>query len=471
MIVIGTGIYHRQPVYRRAHEIGCKLVFVSEQAVEWVKPYAHDWIICSDASDEAKTEASIRDYMKANPNVKVDGIVTFDEYSVLATAHVCKVFGYPNSDNDTVHLIKNKYLFRQHTAKAGILAPKNLHLSLSKVISGESDKELADFPYPAVLKPIAGAGSHFVRRIADMKELKAVLAEYAAEANSTGEYKYWGVDGVDASFMVEEMIIGNEVDIDLLVDHGEIRFLSISDNFPSTGPGHLFMEIGGACPSNLPADRQKDLVEMTHTMVKSFGKNLTGCFHFEAMSTPKGAYPIELNQRLGGSEVLVFILAAFGVNLGIENLKLAISYPIVNHDTSKPLRNCTSINFLSESSGYIEKIGYDDALFEDPSYMGSMNRCVVGHPLKAPPLGFEFLGWMVASGDTPQQAKKNLDRCTSYFKYSLRPFPRGDPHGLIPGTQTYYLDAIAAEAKAKVETSSTSTSTSTSTASSSTSSA
>ncbi len=44
--------------------------------------------------------------------------------------------------------------------------------------------------------------------------------------------------------MLEELMEGQEVDIDLVVQNGVIRFLSVSDNFPCAGPKQYFMEAG-----------------------------------------------------------------------------------------------------------------------------------------------------------------------------------------------------------------------------------
>jgi biotin carboxylase len=335
------------------------------------------------------------------------------------------------------------------TQAAGVLAPQTLHFSVSSLCAGELDAALAAFPFPCVLKPLSGAGSHFVRRVADAATLKAVVAEYRDEAASTGEVAAWGAEPADSAFMAEELLVGKEVDIDLLISHGRIEYLTISDNFPSAGPAELFMEAGGALPSTLPAAAQEGLRAMTHQVVATFGTALHGCYHFEAMWTDRGAFPIELNQRLGGSEVLVLALSVYGVNLGVQALRLALGKPVATVDTAAPRRYCTSTNFLAPDSGYITRVGCSAAVPGDSAYMGSMHRAQPGHPLKAPPLGFEFLGWMVAAGEDFPAAKAALDRLSAEFFCDLREFERGDPHGVVPGTDVYYKDWTGAKPAAE----------------------
>jgi len=207
------------------------------------------------------------------------------------------------------------------------------------------------------------------------------------------------------------------------------------------------------------------LAAMTKQVVETFGKNLHGCYHFEAMWTDKGAFPIELNQRLGGSEVLVLALSVHGVNLGVQALRLALGQSVApglptvpSLPTALPAPvgvgavprcYCASTNFLAPDSGYITRIGRNACVDADARYMGSMHRAQPGHPLKAPPLAFEFLGWMVASGDTAPEAKANLDRLCEDFYCELKPFERGDPNGIVPGTDVYYKDWDDAAGKKK----------------------
>lgn len=442
ILVVLTGIIHREDIYKQAHKLGAKLYFFDSHVPEWASCFAEDIIHCDSPTDVPTACKTIQEYISKN-SIKFDGVVTYDEYGIIVWAKIAQVLGLPATDPHTVSICKNKYDFRKATGAAGILAPEALRLSLKKLKQGAYDTTLSTFPFPCVLKPIAGAGSHFVRRINDLPTLHSVLEEYSTEASVTGETKHWttsesAIADEDSCFMIEELMVGNEVDVDMLVEHGTIKFLSIADNFPSKGPKELFMEAGGAQPSTLPTDKQREITEMTHKMVATFPR-LHGCFHFEVMSTDKGAAPIELNQRLGGSEVLVFMLATYGVHLGLQALKLAcdISLGEVNQTAQ---RQCVSINFLAPHSGYITRIGREEAIENDENFMGSMHRCVVGHALKAPPLGFEFLGWMVASGKDFEDAKQQLGRLEKLFYCDIKPFPRDDPHGQIPGTQVYYLD-------------------------------
>lgn len=179
--------------------------------------------------------------------------------------------------------------------------------------------------FPLVVKPLSGAGSNFVRRVRNIGELeevaklfveqtdevKALVAADEAKSSSSmssstttpslstttspspsvpsgvsilqAKWRHWGLSLPDTAFMLEELMVGHEVDIDMLVQKGEIKFLSVSDNFPSAGANNYFMESGGMCPSALPVPKQLALRMLAQRFVRAFGTKLTGVYHFEAM--------------------------------------------------------------------------------------------------------------------------------------------------------------------------------------------
>jgi biotin carboxylase len=408
------------------------------------------------ASQNVKLAAEGAD-VTTNP-FKFDAVVSFDDYSVISASEVAAHFKLPGIPPHDISLVKHKYLLRQECQKAGIYIPKSRIIPTRQFLQGDLKEELdTEWTFPIVLKPVAGAGSHFVRKIEDYDELYQYVDQYQREALCTGEIAYWSVghsaivgeegaeeapapSNLDAPFMIEELMVGSEVDIDLVVDHGVIKFLGIADNFPAQGPAGLFMESGGAQPSVLPQQKQDDLINMTRQLVSHFGTALHGVFHFEAMCLTNGkTAPIELNLRLGGSEVLTFVIAVYGVNLGLQAVKLACGIEVEQLNTI-PRRQCVSTNILAAESGYVRKVGFHpENTINNEYFMGGMHRCWVDQPLKTPPLGYQYCGWMVVSGTCFDTAKANIEYASSGFYCDIEPYPLDDSNGLIPGTDKHYL--------------------------------
>jgi hypothetical protein len=109
-----------------------------------------------------------------------------------------------------------------------------------------------------------------------------------------------------------------QVDIDCVTLSGRLLFACVSDNHPASGAcegARTFMETGGRCPSALPQSSQASLLCLARDVVRAVGPGLSGVLHFEAMLTPQGPVPIELNARVGGAETYSNIKAAWGVDL------------------------------------------------------------------------------------------------------------------------------------------------------------
>ncbi|GFH07012.1 ATP-grasp domain-containing protein [Haematococcus lacustris] len=105
-----------------------------------------------------------------------------------------------------------------------------------------------------------------------------------------------------SGMIVEELLAGSEVDVDCIVQDGQLLFACLSDNHPPGG--EVFVETGGRCPSTLPPSAQAQLLLLTRDVAAMF-PGLSGVMHFEAMYSDKGPVPIELNARIGGAETPV----------------------------------------------------------------------------------------------------------------------------------------------------------------------
>jgi carnosine synthase len=75
---------------------------------------------------------------------------------------------------------------------------------------------------------------------------------------------------------------------------------AVTDNWPTVEP--YFNETGSNCPSILPRQQQKELVELAVKSVQALGLKM-GVFHVEGKYTTRGARLIEVNTRMGGGPV------------------------------------------------------------------------------------------------------------------------------------------------------------------------
>eukprot|EP00123_Amoebidium_parasiticum_P021913 comp7602_c0_seq1/m.3252 comp7602_c0_seq1/g.3252 ORF comp7602_c0_seq1/g.3252 comp7602_c0_seq1/m.3252 type:complete len:529 (-) comp7602_c0_seq1:12-1598(-) len=437
LLLVLSGSSGRRALLESIHSTGAHIVcFASGE--NWAKEYVSEWIVGS-TSDLPGAVSSVRKWVSRRarergfffnesdhvpsddvgvlgPRVHgVDGVLCYDEFGLVTASLIAKELGLPFISHDTVNSIRNKYAFRQTCLRNGVPTPRFLYLG-EVLATGDlallaRQVKKAGLRFPLVVKPTNGAGSFFVTRAQNFEELCGAIEVYRVQAREF-LVSTWGMRPEEADGLyAEELITGTEVDIDCVVQNGEVLFHSINDNRPPTPP--YFMEQGGVCPSALPNFEQNALVCLLKDVVSMFGKQLTGCFHFEAMVGPDGAVPIELNLRIGGAETFTMVKTAYGVNLGVQAVNLALGFPLSrSHFPQQLIQHTTSINFVPswEGAGRIAVQEVDEAVYSDPDYATMQLYYKVGDVIRCPPDGFQYLGWMVAKGATKEEAEENLRR-------------------------------------------------------------
>ncbi|GFH06390.1 ATP-grasp domain-containing protein [Haematococcus lacustris] len=106
-----------------------------------------------------------------------------------------------------------------------------------------------DARYPVVVKPAATAGSYCVtcahnraQLVEAVNQFRARLPAYLARMGH-GAASECSTSGM----IVEELLAGSEVDVDCIVQDGQLLFACVSDNH--TSGGEAFVKTGGRCPS------------------------------------------------------------------------------------------------------------------------------------------------------------------------------------------------------------------------------
>jgi len=193
-----------------------------------------------------------------------------------------------------------------------------------------------------VLKPVSGAASLGVRKVEIEADLLSAYAEVIDTCNglvvcsgALGK-KRERVDEkppdavlcepefTDTLILLEEYLDGPEVDIYLLMADGECQYLAVTDNWPTHEP--YFSETWAVLPSRLPGEQVDELKKVAIASVQALGFT-DGVFHVAEKYTTRGTRPLEVNARTGGASVRKIHKLAFGVDLVLEQLQLAVGIP------------------------------------------------------------------------------------------------------------------------------------------------
>jgi len=410
LLLINTGSLKKRFILQRLRKLGLQIVAVNKEK-NWAQPYVDHWILAN-TNDHQETISAIVSFFRSNPNIKIDGALTFWEDDVLLTAKITDKFGFIGIPYDVAKTARNKYLFRDFCKENGINAPQY------SLVRNEEDLDTIEkgFNFPIVLKPAYGSSSAYVVKVEDKDELKNVY--HYIKSNLTNQIESALHDGHE--ILAEEYIDGDEVDIDILVQHGKIKYYCITDNYRTSEP--FFVETGDSAPSSLPISRQDELFEMAEEALEKLGVQ-NGCIHFEAKSTKKGAVPIEVNLRMGGDQTYSYSKGVWNVDL-IENaVKIAIGIYITKiKKTLQPKKYIIGQYFLSDHSGVISKLDIEDNL-KNKKYVEELEiQKKIGDPILVPPEGFEYLGWVTVSGETLLDAQNNANEIMKLARFEVSRF-------------------------------------------------
>ncbi|HSM04168.1 MAG TPA: ATP-grasp domain-containing protein [Longimicrobiales bacterium] len=413
LLVVNTGSRKKRFTLKRLHELGCRLV-VLHASENWARAYTDHWIL-ADTNDHAAALRAVRDFVNRNPDVRPEGVITFWEDDVLLASHIRDRLGLIGIPYDVARIARDKHLFRAFCAENGLPAPGHAVIEPSSPV----EKAVEGLRFPMVVKPVFGSSSAYVVRVDDMDE----LAETVAYIRKNISIDFESALSAGTGIMAEEYIDGNEVDIDILVQNGKLKFWSMSDNDATREP--FFVETGQCIPSRLSGPQQAELVALAEEVLERMGVQ-DGCIHFEAKYGSRGPMPIEANLRMGGDEVWDFVKTAWGVDL-IENAALIALGEYVRpiQKAESPRKFISGKYFLPPHSGLLTSLALPKSV--ESGQLKFFKQ--VGDAVLAPPMGYEYLGWAFAVADTMGEADEHLERIMSGVKMEVARFTRGSSLG------------------------------------------
>jgi D-alanine-D-alanine ligase len=417
ILVVNTGSAKKRFIFKKLKELGLRIIVLNPEK-NWASPYVDHWIIAENTRhDEALRAVEFALAGKGFP--EPDGVVTFWEDDVILTSKIVDYFQLIGTPQNVAEKARSKFAFREVCRAGGLPTPMFTTVSLNSF----TENDIKGFCFPLVLKPIYGSSSAFVVKVHSYEELLQALS-YLSESMSVSVESALS-DG--KNLMVEEYIDGNEVDVDILIQNGKIKFWSISDNDRTNEP--FFVEAGQAIPSVLSSLQQEKLLELAETSLELLGI-MNGCVHYEAKWSSRGAYPIEANLRMGGDEVYSFVKNCWNVDLVEGAVAIALGkYFGKIERAAEPRKYLRGKYLLPNCSGLLTRLTVPPELKRMPGYEDYNFFKHVGDPVFAPPLGYEYLGWITASGRTASEASTHLIALYESISFEIARFTRASSLG------------------------------------------
>jgi hypothetical protein len=262
----GTGFNH----YKFAGALGINLVVLDAKGC-WIEDpkYANlrgTFLPCDLTRDDGLCDRIIHALSHYKGNI--DGIVTFHESLQVGVAKAAELLSLPTPTPAALGTAADKY-------KTGIAAGHASHLATSAK-EALAIREQHDLSFPLILKPCRGWGSEGVYKSNNTLKYAQAVQAIGAHAALHGP-----------RFVIEEYCDGPEVDVNMVLNNGEILFAEVIDDLPKRADGNAdgsvlaFLEIGMIYPSNLPSPELNMLVRDLHDMLLRIGLH-SGVFHLEA---------------------------------------------------------------------------------------------------------------------------------------------------------------------------------------------
>jgi hypothetical protein len=272
-----------------AERLGVRLVFASDRCDQLDDPWS-DHAIPVRFWDEAHSLDAILAASRVDP---IHGIIAVGDHPTILAARVAQELGLPGNPPDAVRASRNKLASRAAFQSAGLLTPTFSEVSMA----ADPSALAARLTYPAVLKPLALAGSRGVMRVDQASDFVWAFERLAGLLKAPDILNER--DEVYGRALVESYIPGNEFAIEGVMTEGVFRPFVIFDK-PDPLVGPFFEETIYVTPSRAPLFIRQAILDQVGAAARALELR-HGPIHAECRVNTKGVYVLEVAARpIGG---------------------------------------------------------------------------------------------------------------------------------------------------------------------------
>ncbi|MEU9058352.1 hypothetical protein AB0D13_05480 [Streptomyces sp. NPDC048430] len=347
----------RTPYIRIARELGLRTVVLYPPG-QWdsgqVDPAE------ADQSMLVEQLSSVEHVLRAVARLDLSGCIavhTQEEWALASAGLVAEHLGVRGPDADVMCRFRDKALQKNHLTAAGFDIPA--HLEIPDILSPDVPSRVAEFGFPTVLKPIAGAGTSITVLAHDVADVERAQAEARTHDETP-------VVLGRRTFIAESFVPGREWHLDGYVRGGELEFLAVSRygvNPIDTRQGSL---LWSWC---LDPEREKWAYRLGHDLAERSLSVLglrDGLFHLEAFHQegPDRLVFGECAARLGGAMVREAVLRKFGLDLYRAGIEIAAGLPVT--PPRPAIQNDVAWTYLTAAPGQLVSRPTEDEVLERP---------------------------------------------------------------------------------------------------------
>ncbi len=393
--------YRIAPYIKAAINLGLEVTIASEGEHSLVSEVANGLHI-----DFANTDSTVKKIIKENQKKPFSGILGSDDQTVELAAYAAKTLGLPHNPPQASQCSYRKDLARAQLALSGCPVPIHCLLDLTQPIK----KQMAGLPWPCVLKPLNMSASRGVIRVNNADEFLAACERLKPiVATASGEFEQRHV-------LIEDYIDGIEIAYEGFLHKGVLNTITIFDK-PDPLKGPYFEETIYVTPSTLSNKMQQSIQSIIQKACNAYGLT-TGAIHAECrIDNDENIWILEIASRTIGGDCARIL---DNENFGIEELaiSLAINHPI---DVSMPKQARGVMMIPIRDKGLLKRV---EGLLE-ANKINHIDKIDIiipqGHELVPLPEGNQYLGYIFASAESPEQVTAAIREAYAHLEFVTAP--------------------------------------------------
>lgn len=258
--------------------------------------------------------------------------------------YVAEKLNLPCNPTSILEQCTNKYEMRKALLDHGVKTPNFIKVSTK---DKNIDQALADFSFPAIVKPTDRSGSRGITKVESVKGIMPAIKAAVKES-------------FEKQAIIEEFIDGNEYSCECITQNGKHHFLAFTKKY-TTGAPH-FIETGHSEPSDIPEKLQNTVKQEIFKALDALGiKNSAS--HTEFKIDQGGNFGIiEIGARMGGDCI------------GSDLVKLSTGNDFVRMILDVALGNSLEFPKSPENNYSLIKFIFD------PNDLKNIEKAVATHP-------------------------------------------------------------------------------------------
>jgi len=407
LLLLPTRTYRAHDFMEAARRLGLEVTVGSErrQALASLFPGGHLQL------DFLRPRQAVRTIAAFARSCPLDAVVAVDDDGTLLAAAAARALGLPHNPVTAVAATRNKHRLRRKVAAAGLPSPRFERLS----IEDDPVRVAPRMPFPCVLKPLHLAASRGVMRADDADQFVTAFERLTAILRTPDVVQRGG--RLARHVLVEAFIPGTEVALEGLLTGGDLTVLAVFDK-PDPLDGPFFEETLYVTPSRLPDGALADVAAQTAKAAAAIGLR-EGPVHAEWRVNEHGAWLIDMAARpIGG---LCSRILQFGAGMSLEELLLmqAVGADVAAYERESAAAGVMMLPISRR--GVLRAVDGQEAARRVPGIVGLAITIAFGQEVVPLPEGVQYLGFLFAHGDTPEEVEASLRRGHQCLSFTIEP--------------------------------------------------